>query len=109
MIAISTKYVAATSTRSEGIRVSAAGAKAVFFAWQHGMSGKDNHQWAALQLATDLNYDGQFFRMENPAASEGWLYVCVGNPDGSTDIPAYYFRDGFKIGRALTAAEHLSA
>ena len=108
MLAIATKYVPATSTRSEGVRVSAVGIKPMFIAWQNDMSGKDNHQLAAMQMAYDLNCDGEFFRMENPSCSKGWLYVCTDNLDGSTNIPEYALRDGFRLGKPMTGSQHLS-
>lgn len=97
MITIATKYVKATDTRGSGIRVSTYG-RNMFIAWQYDLSGTENHQWAALQLALDLGYSGRFYRSENPSSTTGFLYACV---DG--DKPA------FNLGKALTAAEHLSA
>jgi hypothetical protein len=92
MIAIATTYVPATDTRSEGVRVSAVGIKPMFIAWQSGLSGKDNHQWAAMQMAFELDCAGQFFRMDNPSTKKGWLYVCIGD-----DVPDYAKRDGFSF------------
>jgi len=98
MIAIATKFIKATDTRGSGIRASIQG-KSMFFAYQHEMSGSDNHNWAAMQLAAEIEYAGRFFRMENPSSKTGWLYVCT----------EFGGRPAFTIGKAMTAAQHLAA
>jgi hypothetical protein len=97
MLTIATKYIKATDTRCSGIRVSTYG-KNMFIAWQHDLSGTENHQWAALQLCLELGYSGRFYRSENPSSKTGFLYACI---DES--------KPAFTLGKALTAAEHLAA
>jgi len=98
MIAIATKFVKATDTRCSGVRATVKG-KSLFVAWQHQMSGEENHRWAALQMAVDIGYVGRFHQIDNPSSSTGWLYVCT----------EFGGKGAFNVGKAMTAAQHLAA
>jgi hypothetical protein len=81
---ISTKYLGATNTRGSRVKAKSSSGLSVTLSWDDALNTDDNHQAAALALASKLNWLGR--------------WVAGGDRDGRGNVYVNDDGDGFSLG-----------
>lgn len=85
MQAIFTKYIGPTNFRGSRVKASCE-AKSIYLSWDDTLNSEQNHDMAAKELATQLDWHGQWY---SGGLENGNVYVCVTNWQGNFEKPTF--------------------